>query len=102
GEGGFCDRRTHPLPNVILLDLKMPRINGFEFLEWLRSKSPDDLRLTPVLVMTASGLEEDIHRAYALGANSYIVKPTDWNLFKRLIADLGIYWSEHSETPRVH
>lgn len=101
GEGDFADRDRYPVPNVILLDLKMPRVTGFEFLEWLRSKSPEQLHLIPVLVMSASMLEEDINRAYGLGANSYIVKPANWQVFRRLIADLGIYWSEHVETPEV-
>ncbi len=101
GEGHFADRQKYPVPNVILLDLKMPRVTGFEVLKWLRLKSPEQIRLIPVLVMSSSGLEEDINRAYGLGANSYIVKPANWEVFKRLIADLGIYWSEHVETPEV-
>jgi CheY-like chemotaxis protein len=101
GDGQFADRDKHPLPNVILLDLKMPRVNGYEFLEWLRRKSPGGLRLIPVLVMSGSALPQDINRVYALGANSYIVKPTNWRVFKKMVADLGIYWTEHAATPEV-
>lgn len=101
GRGQFSDRYKYPIPNVILLDLKMPRVTGFEFLEWLRTKSPGDLRLIPVVVMSASGQPEDINRVYHLGANSYMVKPADWHVFKRLIADMGVYWGEHASTPQL-
>lgn len=101
GHGPYADRDKHPLPNVILLDLKMPRINGYEFLVWLRSKAPGDLRLIPVLVMSGSALPEDINRVYSLGANSYVVKPADWIVFKKLVEALGIYWSELASTPEM-
>jgi CheY-like chemotaxis protein len=99
GQGEYGDRSTHPLPDVILLDLKMPRINGFEFLEWLRGKAPDKLRLIPVIIMSSSSLAEDIQRAYELGANSYIVKPVNWDEFKDRLRALSIYWVEHVEKP---
>jgi len=101
-KGKFTNADKHPLPNVILLDLKMPRINGFEFLEWLRTKAPEPLNLIPVLVMSSSALESDVQKAYGLGANAYMVKPADWHLFKKRVADLGVYWAEHVETPAVH
>lgn len=101
GDGKYADRDKYPLPNVILLDLKMPRVNGYEFLGWLRSKSRGDLRLIPVLVMSGSALPQDINRVYALGANSYMVKPADWRVFKKMVADLGIYWTEHAATPEM-
>lgn len=102
GRGAYSDRGRHPLPDVILLDLKMPRINGFQFLEWLRGKSANPLRLIPVVVMSSSGLPQDVDRAYALGANSYLVKPIEWRLFRERIKALGIYWGEHVETPEGH
>src|SRR5689334_9239097 len=71
GKEPYSDRREYPVPDVILLDLKMRRVGGFEFLGWLRSKSPRSCRLTPVVVMSSSVLQEDVDRAYALGANSY-------------------------------
>jgi CheY-like chemotaxis protein len=71
GEGAYGDRQKYPLPDVILLDLKMPRFNGFEFLAWLRSESPDHQRLLPVIVMSSSALQQDITRAYALGISAY-------------------------------
>jgi len=101
GEGEYADRQQHSLPNVILLDLKLPGFNGFDFLEWLHSESAGDLRLIPVVVMSSSSLREDIKRAYSLGANSYLTKPIDWNTFRERIKLLGIFWSEHVETPEI-
>jgi DNA-binding response OmpR family regulator len=101
GEDNYADRKMHPVPDVILLDLKMPGLSGFEFLQWLHSESPGDQRLIPVVVMSSSGLQEDVKRAYALGVNSYMTKPVDWDSFKERIKALGIYWSEHAETPTI-
>lgn len=95
GRSPYCDRATHPVPHVILLDLKMPRVDGFEFLEWLRGKCVREYRFIPVVVMSSSALPEDVDRAYSLGANSYLVKPVSWALFKERIKALGIYWAEH-------
>ena len=99
GEVEYADRNKYPIPDVILLDLKMPRFSGFDFLEWLHHRSPDHQRLIPVVVMSSSNDPLDIRRAYALGANSYIVKPVIWKEFKERIKLLGLYWSAHSETP---
>lgn len=100
GVGKFQNRTEYPLPDVILLDLKMPRMSGFEFLHWLRKEAPANLQLTPVVVMSSSGIREDVRRAYLLGANSYMVKPIDWHGFKERMRNLGIYWS-HVESPRT-
>jgi CheY-like chemotaxis protein len=97
GKGPYEDRAKYPIPDVILLDLKMPRLNGFEFLEWLRVKCDRSHRFIPVVVMSSSGMREDVDRAYALGANSYLVKPVEWNLFQARVQALGIYWAEHVE-----
>jgi CheY-like chemotaxis protein len=99
GEAKYSNPDECPVPDVILLDLKMPRINGFEFLQWLRSKSPKHYRFMPVVVMSSSAMRQDIDRAYALGANSYLVKPVQWKLFQQRIQALGIYWAEHVEKP---
>jgi CheY-like chemotaxis protein len=101
GRGRYSDRDKYPQPDVVLLDLKMPRINGFQFLEWLRKSSTPN-RLIPVVVMSSSALREDVDKAYTLGANSYMVKPIGWHLFKERIQTLGIYWSEHTEKPECH
>jgi CheY-like chemotaxis protein len=73
GEGAYHDRLAHPFPDLLLLDLNMPRMNGFEVLNWVRQDSRCN-RL-PVHVLTSSSLPQDIQRAYELGANSYVVKP---------------------------
>jgi len=101
GKGKYSDRAQYPVPNVILMDLKMPRLNGFAFLEWLRRSAPEKLRLIPAVVMSASAVESDITRCYALGANSYIVRPVNWNELRERINALGMYWSRHSATPPV-
>src|SRR5436190_8661740 len=90
GEQPFDDRQRHPIPNLLLLDLKMPRMDGFEVLEWLR-RHPVLGRLL-VVVLSASPREEDITRAYALGANSYLVKPNDATELNELIMRLEKYW----------
>lgn len=102
GKGKYADRHKFPIPHVILLDLKMPRLNGFDFLEWLRNKAPNNLRPTPAIVMSSSSMESDILRCYQLGANCYLIKPVDWDQFQERIQTLGILWSEHVETPRMH
>ncbi|HEV2391142.1 MAG TPA: response regulator [Verrucomicrobiae bacterium] len=101
GEGQYADRAKFPVPNVILLDLKMPGMSGFDFLEWLRSEAATEQRVIPVVVMSSSPLQEDIKRAYALGVNSYMTKPIEWTRFRDRIRMLGIYWSEHAETPEA-
>jgi two-component system response regulator len=73
GEGAFADREVHPFPDVLLLDLNMPRKNGFEVLEWVRGNAACSRLL--VYVLTASSREADVVRAYELCANSYVIKP---------------------------
>ena len=98
GQGEYADRQKYPLPDVILLDLKMPRMDGFEFLAWLRSRSTEPHRFIPVVVMSSSPLPEDVERAYTLGANSYLIKPVNWEDFRDRIRALGVYWSAHVAT----
>ena len=93
GHGKYADREKHPLPDVIILDLKMPRLDGFEFLGWLRTQSAFSQRLIPVVVMSSSAIPEEVQRAYALGANSYLVKPVIWECFRERVKALGTYWA---------
>lgn len=87
GEDQFANRLEHPLPDVLLLDLNMPRMNGFELLEWIRqSQSPH--RSLVVHVLTASARPLDIQRAYALGANGYLIKPNRLSELLTLVAAL--------------
>lgn len=101
GKGQYADRFKFPVPDVILLDLKMPKVDGHEFLGWLRKKAPEKMRLIPVIVMSSSTEESDVNRAYELGANSYAAKPIGWAKFQERIKELGIYWGEHSEKPTI-
>ena len=101
GAGGFADRQEFPLPNVILLDLKMPRVDGFGFLKWINETAPAHLRRIPVVVMSSSGEPQDVNQAYDLGANCYMTKPVDWATFRERMKILGIFWSECVETPVV-
>jgi len=101
GRGKYADRESHPLPDVILLDLKMPRLDGFEFLAWLRTQSPAGQRLIPVVMMSSSSIVEDVQRAYALGANSYLVKPVDASKFHECVKTLAAYWTTHATTPDI-
>lgn len=74
GAGAFADRAAHPLPDLIFLDLKMPEIDGFQLLRWARNRA--ETRSTPVAMYSASLIPEDIERAYALGADFFIIKPS--------------------------
>jgi CheY-like chemotaxis protein len=85
------------LPAMVLLDLKMPRIDGFEVLEWLRGQS--GLKRLVVIVLSASELRLDVNRAYDLGANSYLVKPHDFNLLEGLVRNLRQYWLDYNRYP---
>jgi CheY-like chemotaxis protein len=90
GMGKFSNRNTNHLPRVILLDLKMPKIGGLEVLE--KIKSDPRTKTIPVVVLTSSAEDPDIKKCYELGANSYIVKPVEFNNFSKTVADLGLYW----------
>jgi len=90
GTGNYASRNTNHVPRVILLDLKMPKVGGLEVLE--RIKSDPRTKTIPVVILTSSAEDPDIKRSYELGANSYIVKPVEFNNFSKTVADLGLYW----------
>jgi two-component system response regulator len=95
GKGQYAGRNTDNKPRVILLDLKMPKISGLEVLEQLKS---DELTKTiPVVMLTSSKEHPDVEKSYSLGANSYIVKPVDFDNFRKVVNDLGIYWLHLSQ-----
>ena len=85
----FADR-VRPVPKVVLLDLKLPKVDGLEVLRHLKGETRT--KAIPIVVLTSSCEEPDIERAYALGANSYIVKPVDFEAFARAVSDVGLYW----------
>ena len=89
-QGNFTDTTCHPAPKLMLLDLKMPRKNGFEVLEWLRQQPA--LRPLIVVVLSSSDLADDVNRAYDLGANSYLVKPGDFEALINMVKTLDAYW----------
>ena len=85
-----ADRAAAPKPRLVLLDLKLPKVDGIEVLR--RLKEHEDTRRIPVVVLTSSAEERDVARSYDLGVNSYIVKPVEFEAFARAVADLGLYW----------
>lgn len=84
-------------PAVVLLDLKLPKVDGLEVLKEIRSSAT--LKSQPVVMLTSSREEQDLLRSYELGVNAYVVKPVDFNEFVRAIADLGIFWAVLNEPP---
>jgi CheY-like chemotaxis protein len=96
GEGIYADRRIYPPPTLLLLDLKMPGANGFEVLTWIRSQE----HLNPLVVVVMSGSRDDgdIHHAYELGANSYLVKPTKFEDLVRMMESLKDYQNWRGKT----
>ncbi|SNS79479.1 Response regulator receiver domain-containing protein [Noviherbaspirillum humi] len=95
-EGDFAGRATGN-PAVILLDLKLPKIDGLEVLRMIRTNA--GLKSIPVVMLTSSREEQDLLRSYELGVNAYVVKPVDFKEFIRAIADLGIFWAVLNEPP---
>ncbi|MBF0505539.1 MAG: response regulator [Nitrospirae bacterium] len=88
--------RTGGNPAVVLLDLKLPKVNGFEVLRQV--KSDEALRCVPVVILTSSHEDQDIAAGYDLGANGYVVKPVDFNQFFDVIKETGVYWAIINET----
>jgi len=99
GQGEYADRATHPLPAVVLLDLKMPRVDGFEVLR--RVKSSPIARRIPVIVMTSSREEGDRALSYDHGANSYVVKPVAFDGFLKVVGLIRDYWLTLNVGPPV-
>jgi two-component system, response regulator len=99
----FFSDKAHPLrdigvtPRVVLLDLKLPKVDGLEVLRRLRAD--ERTKSLPIVVLTSSNEEPDIAAAYRLGANSYIVKPVDFEAFARAVSEVGLYWVLLNEQP---
>ncbi len=90
GQGIYADRKRYHLPGLILLDLKMPRVTGFEVLKWIREHP--GLAGIPVVVLSGSELQDDIHQAYASGANSYLVKPLGFEALVQMVKNIHTAW----------
>jgi CheY-like chemotaxis protein len=97
GEASFSDRATYPLPDLMLLDLKMPRLNGFDVLQWLRQQP--GLKRLLVTILTSSDQANDIDRAYDLGANSYLLKPHGSSELADLVQRVQRYWLDLNQRP---
>lgn len=97
GRGQYANRERYPLPYLLLLDLKMPGTDGFEVLQWIRGEP--DLRRLLVVVLTSSNLQADVDRAYELGANSYLVKPVEFDEMVNMLQRFEAYWTEINRTP---
>ena len=99
GSDEFGDREKYPLPNMVLLDLKMPRKSGLEVLAWIRAEQK--LHRLVVIIFTSSKHDEDVNKAYDLGANSYLVKPVGFDMLVDLCKTLHQYWLTTNERPHL-
>lgn len=99
GEGRFVNRAEFPLPDLLLLDINMPKVDGFDVLKWVRSNP--ELSNLRVVMLTTSDQMNDIDKAYSLGVNSYVVKPVKFNSFVELIGFLLRFWFENSRAPNL-
>jgi len=95
--GSYAERNMNHTPKVILLDLKLPKVDGLEVLR--RIKSDERTKTIPVVVLTSSREEQDMVDSYKLGVNSYIVKPVDFDKFVDAVGELGLYWLLLNEQP---
>lgn len=96
-EGEYSGRRIEHIPKVILLDLKMPKVNGKEVLQ--KIKSDERTKKIPVVVLTSSKEDPDIQECYNLGVNGYVVKPVEFDEFHKAISELGLYWMIVNQPP---
>jgi CheY-like chemotaxis protein len=99
GAGKYEGRNTRELPQVVLLDLKLPKVDGIEVLRQVRANQKT--KLLPVVILTSSNEEQDKLKGYSFGANSYVRKPVDYNRFTEAVKELGIFWLLINEKPPV-
>jgi CheY-like chemotaxis protein len=95
----YSDRTAHPLPVLVLLDLKLPRRSGAEVLSWIRQQP--QLRRLPVVVLTSSREYTDINHIYDLGANAYITKPPEFDQLVNILETLNLHWVIYNEKPQL-
>ena len=98
-QGAFAGRKFENPPKVILLDLKLPKIDGMEVLK--RIKSDARTKMIPVVILTSSKEQKDVIESYNLGVNSYIVKPVNFEQFAAAVQKLGMYWLLHNQPPKL-
>lgn len=99
GDGAYADRQKYPLPCLVLLDLKLPYLMGMDVLTWIRSQS--HLRGLPVIILTSSALQRDIDEAYQLGANAFLVKPSDIFQLGEMVRLIRDFWLQANQLPRI-
>jgi CheY-like chemotaxis protein len=100
GDGKYADRVAHPLPKLIVMDIKMPRRSGFEVLEWVKGDGRP-LRRIPIIIVSSSDNPADINRAYELGANAYMVKPMNYRAVEHLFESITQYWGLECAKPEL-
>ncbi len=96
-QNGYTDDDAYPMPHCILLDLRLPKVDGLEVLR--RIKTDDAIKKTPVVILTTSSADKDIAMSYEYHANSYVVKPMDFAKFESLMDNLGYYWMAWNQDP---
>jgi len=99
GQSKYTDRQVYPIPHLIVMDIKMPRMTGFEVLEWI--KHDPRFRRIPVVIVSASNNMADINRAYETGANAYMVKPVDFRAVEHVFQCITSYWGLECAKPEV-
>jgi CheY-like chemotaxis protein len=99
GVGKYRERDEYPLPDLILLDLKMPKMGGFEVLKWIREQPA--FKALRIVVLTSSEDIYEINKAYEVGANSFLVKPFDFEDYASMMCTLGSFWMAHSVAPNI-
>lgn len=97
-KGKYSERNIKNGPKVVLLDLKLPKVDGLEVLR--QTKSDERTKVIPVVILTSSKEEQDVVRSYQLGVNSYIMKPVDFDKFIKAVSELGLYWLLLNQPPR--
>lgn len=97
--GPYEGRQINDVPKVVLLDLKMPKVDGLQVLREIRAD--ERTRLIPIIIMTSSKEEKDIITSYKLGVNSYIVKPVEFENFAKAVAEVGLYWLMLNQPPKL-
>jgi CheY-like chemotaxis protein len=100
GDGKYADRGTYPLPQLIVMDIKMPRKSGFEVLAWVK-RDEQPLRRIPIVIVSSSDNPSDINRAYELGANAYMVKPVNFRAVEHLFSSITHYWGLECAKPEL-
>jgi CheY-like chemotaxis protein len=100
GEGKYADRDIFPLPQLIVMDIKMPRKTGFDVLAWVKGNE-QPIRRIPIVIVSSSNNPSDINRAYELGANAYMVKPVNFRAVEHLFSSITHYWGLECAKPEL-